>query len=86
MFRWLKKKLCNHEFKPSDLTQTGIKEQEKPESSNYREWLAYYEGRDKHPSHTHRVWWPCHKCGKGFYAHCGLDIAPKNGFIVNENA
>ena len=26
-----------------------------------------------------RVKWPCAKCEKIFYAHCGLDISPKFG-------
>ena len=26
-----------------------------------------------------RVKWPCYKCKKIFYAHCGLDISPKFG-------
>lgn len=29
-----------------------------------------------------RVQWPCQKCGKVFFAHCGLDISPKHGPIV----
>ena len=29
-----------------------------------------------------RVKWPCMKCGKIFYAHCGLDIAPKHGEVI----
>jgi hypothetical protein len=31
-----------------------------------------------------RVAWPCRKCGKVFRAHCGLDISPKHGYIVNQ--
>ncbi len=26
-----------------------------------------------------RVKWPCDKCGKVFWAQCGLDISPSNG-------
>lgn len=29
-----------------------------------------------------RVTWSCFKCGKSFAAHCGLNIAPKHGYIV----
>lgn len=32
-----------------------------------------------------RVSWPCVKCGKVFTAHCGLDIAPRHGFIIPPN-
>lgn len=38
---------------------------------------AEYERTDK------RVTWPCAKCKKEFTAHCGLDIAPRNGKIIN---
>ena len=31
--------------------------------------------------HYNRITWPCHKCGKVFSAHCGLDITPKHGYI-----
>ena len=33
-----------------------------------------------------RVAWPCRKCGKVFYAHCGLDISPKHGFVFPDSA
>jgi hypothetical protein len=29
-----------------------------------------------------RVSWPCMKCGKVFFAHCGLDISPRHGPIA----
>ena len=32
-----------------------------------------------------RVSWPCSKCGKMFFAHCGLSIAPDHGKIINYN-
>lgn len=28
-----------------------------------------------------RVEWACTDCGKVFSAHCGLDIAPRHGFM-----
>ena len=31
-----------------------------------------------------RVSWECFKCGRVFYAHCGLDIIPTKGHVVNE--
>lgn len=29
-----------------------------------------------------RVIWTCDKCGKKFFAHCGLDISPKYGMVI----
>lgn len=28
-----------------------------------------------------RVSWKCYKCNKIYYAHCGLDITPKHGYV-----
>lgn len=74
---------CRHEFMLKDLTMTGIPVQEEPKiNAGYDAWSQYYQNRTKHPSHTQRVKWPCHKCDKVFYAHCGLDISPHYGPIV----
>lgn len=82
--KWLRP--CNHEFNTKDLELTGIPPLERPSNypyrASYHEWQEYYSNLDKHPSHTKRVVWPCNKCREKFYAHCGLDIAPKNGFIM----
>jgi hypothetical protein len=60
---------CRHEFDYSkDMSETNIPI---PEGS------GYYPGSDlmlKHPAHTHRVYCMCRKCGKWFFAHCGLDL------------
>lgn len=37
----------------------------------------------KHPWHTERVTWSCHKCGKEFRAHCGLDVLQHGTPIKN---
>jgi hypothetical protein len=68
----------------ADLKKTGIPEPPEPTKNDYNEWNKWYETiySFKHESHTKRVVWPCSKCGKVFYAHCGLDISPKHGFIV----
>lgn len=77
---WLKPRVCRHRFAIEDLKKTGIPELEKPATNGYQEWADYYSARDKHEGHTKRVAWPCDKCGKVFYAHCGLDISPEYGF------
>jgi hypothetical protein len=83
---WLKPRVCRHKFAIEDLEKTGIPEIEKPAVNEYQAWVKYYAERDKHDSHTKRVAWPCAECGKVFYAHCGLDIAPKNGPVFRRNA
>ena len=86
IFNWFKKATCQHEFKLKDLELTGIPTQEKPKGNDFREWSDYYANQLTDIGHTHRVKWSCHKCKKEFFAHCGLDISPKYGYIVpNEN-
>ena len=79
---WLRQKYCDHEFVLKDLTSTKILPPDKPTSNNYDEWSKYYNSLSGHDSHRKRVYWPCNKCGKTFYAHCGLDISPEHGLIV----
>lgn len=79
---WFKRRQCNHEFKIKDLTLTGIKPLKTPVSNDYHEWVEYFSKYYGHDSVTKRVWWPCHKCGKGFYSHCGLSITLENGFMI----
>lgn len=78
----LKQWRCQHEFQLKDLKGTGIPEPEKPKSNDFHEWGKYLDELYRGESFTKRVQWPCRKCGKTFYAHCGLDIAPKHGYIV----
>jgi len=78
----IKQYFCNHEFKMEDIHLTKFKPQEKPKTNSYEDWCNYYSGIYTHISHTHRVRWRCNKCNKKFYAHCGLDIAPRFGYIV----
>ncbi len=74
IYIFFRKKYCKHEFDLNDLRKTNIPEPAKPTSNNYEEWCKYYSAPHEHDSHTKRVMWPCSKCGKVFYAHCGLDI------------
>lgn len=41
---------------------------------DYKGAVKWYDSEAKHPAHTHRIQWPCHKCGKVFWGHCGLGI------------
>lgn len=82
MIQWLKRTVCSHEFALEDLRNTGIPALVKPTSKDYAEWSHYLSNLTTHESHTRRVSWPCQKCGKVFYAHCGLDIAPSHGPIA----
>jgi hypothetical protein len=71
--RWFEKK-CHHEFDLAHLRATGIPAPEKPEKNDYESWK---KGRSEFYESDHvkkRVMWSCRKCGKTFYAHCGLDI------------
>jgi hypothetical protein len=71
---WFKRVTCLHEFDLDDLRRTGIPEPEMPTGTSYKEMCEYFHNRYEHESVTKRVAWPCCKCGKIFYAHCGLDI------------
>jgi hypothetical protein len=81
------KRKCAHEFLLVDLKQTGMPEPAQPaQDAGSEEWELYYDELHNGEHHMKRVAWPCRKCGKVFYAHCGLDISPKHGFIVQPNA
>ena len=56
---------CKHRFAIEDMVLTGIRIEDE------------YSLTDK--GHCMRVYLPCDKCGKTFYAHCALDITPKHG-------
>jgi hypothetical protein len=77
---------CKHTFDMVDLEQTGIPELEPPETRGYEEWERYFTAIYKHESVTRRVKWPCSKCGKVFYAHCGLDIAHEGNIVRKKKA
>ena len=73
--RWLRRVACCHTFRLGGQSLTGIPEPEKPEdNAGYAAWSEYYQSLYNGPSFTKRVQWPCAKCGKVFFAHCGLDI------------
>ena len=74
MFKLFKRIICVHKFAIEDMELTNIPELEKPEGRGYDEWSKYFSEYYEHDSITKRVKWPCDKCGKIFYAHCGLDI------------
>ena len=78
---YLRQLKCNHKFDMADLKQTGIPELEPPKTRGYKEWERYFTAIYKHESVTKRVRWPCSKCGKVFYAHCGLDIGHEGNII-----
>lgn len=75
-------KTCRHQFQTKDLKRTDIPIPTKP--SRGASWKDCQKWADEaicgnHPSHTHRVEWPCCKCNTLFYGHCGLDILSKYG-------
>lgn len=76
--------LCKHEFRLQDLEDAKQEPLPKPTTRGYKEWSEYLTELYKHDSVLKRVKWPCWKCGKVFYAHCGLDIVPKHGRIVQD--
>ncbi len=79
---WLRRIFCIHKFRLGDQSFTKIPEPTPPPwNAGYDEWSQYLQDRDKHVSHTRRIQWPCAKCGKVFYAHCGLDILSRHGGI-----
>ena len=85
--RWIRQHFCRHTFRLADLQLTGIKEAEKPASSApYKEQEAWFINRYTEDAFTKRVSWRCSKCGRIFYAHCGLDISPEHGPIIPPNA
>jgi ribosomal protein S27AE len=62
-----------------DLEATGIPEPENIESMSVPE---IYES----DHFKKRVRWPCAKCGKVFYAHCGLYISPEHGPVLPDSS
>ncbi|MDP1580711.1 MAG: hypothetical protein Q8M02_10550 [Candidatus Didemnitutus sp.] len=82
-FRRFRQAICRHGFRLADLTNTGIPQPAKPtENAGYYEWLNYYARLSAHPANSQRVRWPCAKCGKVFFAHCGLEIMHTHGPIL----
>ena len=77
----IKQSFCNHKFDLDELKLTGIPELEKPTTDDYELWVKYFQEVYTHESHTKRVQLPCSKCGKVFYAHCGLDIISEKNLI-----
>ena len=83
--RWLFARTCHHRFRYEELALTGIEQPPNPGAgaswSECLRWADQVIGGN-HPSQTHRVRWTCCKCGKVFFAHCGLDILAKHGRMV----
>lgn len=78
----VRQKICRHEFDLSDLRKTGIPDPVRPsDQSGYQAFVDWHHELLYGDSVMKRVVWPCSKCGKTFYAHCGLDISPKYGPI-----
>lgn len=72
------RKFCHHRFDMNDLHRTGIPEPERPEKgSGYQAFSDWQNELFTGECHTKRVACPCWKCGKMFYAHCGLDITTR---------
>ena len=65
---------CKHEFDLADLRQTGIPAPERPAQNDFASWEKWYSAYDDSEHVKKRVVWPCCRCGKLFYANCGLDI------------
>lgn len=76
---------CSHEFNLNELQLTNIPEPVKPNNNSYRDWVDYHSSYYDHPFNTNRVLWPCRKCGKIFYAHCGLDILKHGQMFIIDN-
>ena len=77
---------CKHTFDMADLEKTGIPEIEPPKTRGYKEWEQYFSKIYSCDGVTKRVRWPCSKCGKVFYAHCGLDIGHEGNIIRKKKA
>jgi len=79
---WLKQRLCHHRFALEDLEKTGIPAPKEPEKlASFEEWSEYWREYYDGDWNTKRIKWPCDKCGKTFYAHCGLDVPHASGVI-----
>jgi len=80
---WPFKAKCSHEFiSGQGITLTGIKYPDEPHSiHDYFEWVEWYKHVYTCDAHVNRVYGECHKCGKGFYAHCGIELQ-KYGKLV----
>lgn len=66
LVRWLKQRVCWHEFYTEDLC-AGYEKPKMPEGLTV-------EQEYEHDAFKKRVRWACAKCGREFYAHTGLDI------------
>jgi hypothetical protein len=74
LFRFLRAVFCRHEFDIDDMVNTGIPYPQEPDKNDYKAWNKYYQTIYTCDAHLKRIKWPCTKCRKVFYAHCGLDI------------
>lgn len=86
LFKRVRKIICKHRFAYEDLKLTGIPIEELPTPclhAPYIDWEYYFSNyvdvERNSEGYKKRVVWPCDKCGKEFYAHCGLDIIGTHG-------
>ncbi len=70
---------CCHEFSMCNIKFTNIPLIPEPLGRGYFEWKEYYAKVYKQEGITKRVSCVCNKCGKVFYADCGLHL---NGKLV----
>ena len=68
----MKQALCRHKFYTEQISPKDYTPPDRPDGISICDEY-------RHPSFTKRVCWPCGKCGKRFYAHCGLDIVGTHG-------
>lgn len=78
-WRWFRPVVCRHEFKLIDLDRTNIPEPVLAPDATYEQAMQFYGEQMTCRAFTHRVRWPCAKCGQVFHAHCGLDILSRHG-------
>lgn len=79
-FNWLKTlflrfKRCSHEFAIDNIKLTGIPLIPVPDNNaGYVEWQKYHEEFYECEGNIKRVSSVCRKCGKEFFASCGLEL------------
>lgn len=71
----IKIKRCSHEFATDNIKLTEIPLIPEPsKDADYAEWQKYHEDFYECEGNTKRISSVCRKCGKEFYANCGLDL------------
>jgi hypothetical protein len=83
LFQFFRSVFCSHKFDIKDMEQTGIPYPQEPDNDDFKAWRQYHEEIYTCDAYLKRIKWPCCKCHKVFYAHCGLDIL-RHGKIKNQ--